>query len=148
MASRGYYARRGPAAELAFFLRLLAPGFVFIIVVNSALSIAGTSQMPLWVSTPGAIAVMLGAAYWRDRRAENETVVELSNERTVVRVIRCGSPDELLIFGPERPNPLPWVSLRAPHPGLASAAIIEYVAGDRTVDELEELLDRYMRGIE
>lgn len=144
--SRGYYARRGPRAELAFFWRLVWPGFAFIIAVNTLLDFADQASMPLYVSTPGAIATMLAAAYWRDYHADGKKLVELhARDRVVVHVIRDGRIVDILVFGPERPNPLSAIPDDLPFAGLASAAVIEYVAGDITLERLEADLDRYMR---
>lgn len=137
--------RRGFVGELAFFLRLIWPGLAAIVAANLLLGLTGSPAAPVWLLDPLAIVAMLAVAWQRDQRAPRK-LVELGRHGAVVHVYRDGRQVDRIVFH-GRPNPLEWVPDRCPSPALASAAIIEYVAGDIDLERLERDLDFYLRGI-
>lgn len=138
--------RRSFVGHLALFLRLIWPGLVVIVVVNTLLGWTGSPPASLWLIEPLAIVAMLGVAWQRDRQASRK-VVELHRYPTaVVHVYRGGRKVDTIVFA-GRPNPLEHLPDEAPSLALASAAIIEFVAGDIDVARLESDLDFYLRNV-
>lgn len=137
--------RRTLRGELAFFWRLTWPGFAAVVALNELLGWTGSPMAPPWFTTPLAIVTMLAAAWWRDRHPSGKLLVLSEYPSAVVHVLRRGEVVETIVFA-GRPNPLAFLPDDAPSLALASAAIIEYVAGDLTFERLETDLDFYLRG--